>query len=149
MSTIDSTGRRSSWKLNFPNAPVLRQHIFVSIVAIGMLSGCAGSVQEPHIYSRYENQGGLGVPQAMVGATGEQRYCAHGLPQQVSGRKQEAYANIAEACGGEDKYSIIDELSGSAHTVVAGIETGCAGLAGRVIYFKCRGAAPKPTGSRK
>lgn len=115
-----------------------------------MLSGCAGSVQKPHIYSKYENKGGIGVPQAMVGATGEQRYCAHGLSQQVSGRKQEAYANIAEACGGEDRYSIIEELSGAnAHTVVAGIETSCAGFAGRVIYFKCRGAAPKPTGSRK
>lgn len=146
---MSSTGRGSVWTLRFPSELISKRHFFASIVVIGMLSGCAGSVQEPHIYSKYENQGGLGVPQAMVGATGEQRYCAHGLPQQVSGRKQEAYANIAEACGGEDRYSIIDELSGSAHTVVAGIETGCAGLAGRVIYFKCRGAAPKPTGSRK
>jgi len=149
MSWIDAIGRRSSWKLNFSNDPILRRPILLSIVAIGMLSGCAGSVQKPHIYSKYENQGGLGVPRAMVGATGEQRYCAHGLPQQVSGRKQEAYANIAEACGGEDRYSIIDELSGPAHTVVAGIETSCAGFAGRVIYFKCRGAAPKVTGSKK
>lgn len=146
---MSSTGRGSKWKLQIPNEVVLKLYRFASIAAIGILSGCAGSVQKPHIYSKYENQGGLGVPQAMVGATGEQRYCAHGLPQQVSGRKQEAYANIAEACGGEDRYSIIDELSGSAHTVVAGIETGCAGLAGRVIYFKCKGAAPKLTGSRK
>ncbi|MEQ1661944.1 MAG: hypothetical protein ABL877_04540 [Thiobacillus sp.] len=146
MSSIEGG---AEWKLRFPDVLALRHCLFASIAAVSMLSGCAGSVPEPHIYSKYENKGGLGVPQAMVGATGEQRYCAHGLPQQVSGRKQEAYANIAEACGGEDQYSIIDELSGSAHTVVAGIETGCAGLAGRVIYFKCRGAAPKPTGSRK
>lgn len=124
----------------------MKQIIFASIVAITTLAGCAGTVQKPHVYSKYENRGGLGVPPAMVGATGEQRYCAHGLPQQVQERKKQAYANIAEACGGEDKYSIIDELSGSAHTIAMGVESSCAGLAGRVIYFKCRSAVPKPAG---
>ena len=127
----------------------MKHYFIASAVAVATLTGCAGTVQKPHVYSKYENKGGLGVPAAMVGATGEQRYCAHGLAQQVQERKKQAYANIAEICGGEDKYSIVDELSGSAHTIAMGVESSCTGLAGRVIYFKCRSATPKPTGYTK
>lgn len=114
-----------------------------SIIALLALTGCAGTVQKPYIYSSHE-------PKSVVkGATGEQSYCAHGLPQLVQDRKKQAYANIAEACGGDDKYAILDELSGNAHTVALGVEAGCAGFAGRVIYFKCKGVKPTPTGYNK
>lgn len=65
----------------------MKHYFIASAVAVATLAGCAGTVQKPHVYSKYENKGGLGVPAAMVGATGEQRYCAHGLAQQVQERK--------------------------------------------------------------
>ncbi len=115
----------------------------VMIALLLSLAACAGTVQKPYIYSSHE-------PTSIVkGATGEQSYCAHGLPQLVQDRKKQAYANIAEACGGDDKYAILDELSGNAHTVALGVETGCAGFAGRVIYFKCKGTKPTPSGYTK
>lgn len=122
--------------------------IVVFMVSVIFISGCAGTVQKPRIYAPGETNT-LGLPAQFSKATGEQRYCAHGLPDLVQQRKNQAYANIAEACGGEDKYSIIDELSGTVHTVALGVETGCAGFAGRVIYFKCKGTKPRPTGYDK
>ena len=110
-----------------------------------LLSACAGIVEKPYIYSPYEGKSG-----PVKGATGEQTYCAHGLPQQVQDRKKQAFANIAKACGGEDKYAIVEELAGSpARTTALGIETSCTGFAGRVIYFKCKGAKPVPSGYSK
>jgi hypothetical protein len=122
---------------------------WVVLLAAMLLMGCAGSVQKPYIYSPEENRGGFGVPAAQVGATGRASYCSQGLPQLVQDRKKQAYAGIAQVCGGENKYSIIDELSGPARTTALGIEASCAGFAGRVIYFKCTGAAPRPTGLTK
>jgi hypothetical protein len=120
----------------------------ISLSAV-FLMGCAGSVQKPYIYSSEENRGGLGVPASQVGATGRASYCGQGLPQLVQDRKRQAYAGIAEACGGENKYSIIDEVSGPARTTAIGVDTNCGALAGRVIYFKCTGATPRPTGLTK
>jgi hypothetical protein len=69
---------------------------------------------------------------------------------QVKSRRDQAYAAIAAACKGEDKYTIVGDFSagGQARTVVGGIETSCPGLAGRKIVFKCTGAAPRPSGLR-
>jgi hypothetical protein len=112
-----------------------------------VLVGCAGSVQKPYIYSPEESRGG---PAGQLGATGKASYCGQGLPQVIQQRKQQAYAGIAEACGGENKYAILDELAGPARTtVMGGVETNCTGFAGRVIYFKCTGAAPRATGLTK
>lgn len=129
-----------------------------SICAIGLLlTGCAGSanpvfnssVKKAYIYSPYENRGGLGVPNEQMGATGEVRYCASGLPQLVRARQTEAYNAIAEACGGADKYSINGELMADATGSFMGVDVKCIGNAGRAIYFKCTGKAPAPTGYKK
>ena len=129
--------------------------IYPAVLAISIaLAGCAGSVKQATIYSPEETQRppgvGFGGSDAKVGATGEISYCDAGLAFQVKSRKEQAYAAIAQACGGDDKYVVQGDLSsgGSAKTVVAGIETSCPGLAGRVIIFKCTGAKPRPTGLR-
>ncbi len=117
----------------------------VLMMALLALAGCAGTVEKPYIYSKYEGKSG-----PVKGATGEQTYCSHGLPQLVQDRKRQAFANIATVCGGENQYAIIDELSGNpARTIALGVETSCAGFAGRVIYFKCKSAKPVPTGYSK
>lgn len=129
--------------------------IGVFIFSIFVL-GCASinnpiinsSVKKAYIYSPHENQE-MGAPAAMRGATGEVRYCQSGLPQLVAARQKEAYAAIAEACGGEDKYTIRGELMGNATGFFMGVESGCTGNAGRVIVFKCKGKQPTPTGYTK
>ena len=85
----------------------------------------------------------------MVGATGEARYCAHGISDLVQNRKKQAFASIAEVCGGQDKYSISGEMSSPAVTTAMGIEDSCKYGAGRAIVFKCKGLAPRPTGLTK
>lgn len=128
----------------------------VAMVAI-ILSGCAGtanpvfnsSVKRPYIYTQYENQSGLGVPSAKIGATGEVRYCQAGLPQLVKARQQEAYAAIAEVCGGENKYAIRGELMADATGPIIGVDFQCVGNSGRAIIFKCTGKPPVPTGYTK
>jgi hypothetical protein len=114
--------------------------------------GCAGTVKPPHIYSPEETgKQGLGGVTAKEGATGEISYCDAGMAFQVKSRKEQAYAAIAKACGGEDKYYVTGDLDsgGQARTVVGGMETSCTGLAGRLIIFKCTGTLkPKPSGLR-
>lgn len=122
-----------------------------------MLTGCAStanpifnsSVKKAYIYSLHEKEGGIGVPQIMVGATGEVRYCQGGLPQLVSARQKEAYSAIAEACGGEDKYTIRGELMADSAGPFMGVDFKCTGNSGRAIVFKCKGKQPPPTGSAK
>jgi len=127
------------------------------LVTISMLSGCAGgttnpvfnsSVKKAYIYAPGEADT-LGLPAKFSKATGEIRYCASGMVQLVQERKNEALAGIAEACGGEDKYSIIDELQADATGKFMGVDVKCNGNAGRAIYFKCKGMKPKPTGYDK
>lgn len=133
---------------------------YISYVGVTMFSlailGCAStvnpilnsSVKKAYIYSPHENQE-MGTPSVMRGATGEVRYCQGGLPQLVAARQKEAYATIAEACGGEDQYTISGELMGDATGFFMGVESGCTGNAGRVIVFKCKGRKPTPTGYTK
>jgi hypothetical protein len=126
--------------------------VFFSIMLIIIgVAGCAGNVQRPHIYSPEETRSG-GISQSAIpmGSTGEISYCDAGLAFQVKSRRDQAYAAIAAACNGEDKYTVVADLSsgGQARTVVGGIETSCPGLAGRKIIFKCTGAKPKPSGLR-
>ena len=130
---------------------------FTMLVTISMLSGCAGgttnpvfnsSVKKAYIYAPGEADT-LGLPAKFSKATGEIRYCASGMVQLVQERKNEALAGIAEACGGEDKYSIIDELQADATGKFMGVDVKCNGNAGRAIYFKCKGTKPKPTGYDK
>lgn len=128
----------------------MRKQILLTLSVAIALTGCAGTVQKPRIYAPGETSTLGGLPPQYSKATGEQRYCSSGMPIRVQELQRQAYANIAEACGGEDKYTIIGELSGTAQTAALGVvETGCPGLGGRVIYFKCKGAKPTPTGYTK
>jgi hypothetical protein len=124
--------------------------LFVSI-GVGLM-GCAGKVIAPHIYSPEETlSGGIGPSLIPKGSTGEIAYCDSGMAFQVKSRREQAYAAIASACKGEDKYTIVGDLlsGGQARTVVlGGIETSCPGLSGRKIIFKCTGAIPRPSGLR-
>jgi hypothetical protein len=128
------------------------------IILLLMLNGCAGSTANPifnssvkkaYIYSPVEVKA-LGLGAKFAKATGEVRYCAAGMPALVQSRKSEALAGIAEACGGEDKYAIIDELQTDGATgKFMGVDVQCTGFAGRIVYFTCKGAKPKPTGYDK
>ncbi len=117
--------------------------IFSSVASAVLVTGCAGTAPKAHVYSPFEKQqmrGSLGMSSAQLGATGEAKYCIHGLPSQAAAQKQQALANIANACGGEDKYSIIEEQKASVRFHAAmGVETACDLGNGRVIYFKCSG----------
>lgn len=123
----------------FPNRALLLLAFALAV------PGCAStanpvfnsSVPEPHLYSEFENQPGIGVPDAIVGATGEVRYCQAGLPQLVKARQEQAYAAIARACGGEDRYVIRGELMSDATGRFLGVSMGCTGNAGRAIVFEC------------
>ena len=77
-----------------------------------------------------------------VGATGEVRYCQSGLPSLVAARQKEAYAAIAQACGGEDKYNIRGEMMADATGSFMGVDVQCQGNAGRAIVFACKGGKP-------
>lgn len=121
----------------------MKLSILTGIVVAAALAGCAGTAPQAHIYSAVEKQqmrGSLGMSSAQLGATGEARYCKQGHPSQASAQKQQALANIANACGGEDKYFIIEEQQASVRFHGAmGVETACTLGDGRVIYFKCKG----------
>jgi len=131
----------------------------VLIAVLLTLSACAGSTANPifnssvkkaYIYAPGEAAtANHGLPAQFSKATGEVRYCASGLPDLVQSRKKEALAGIAEACGGEDKYGIIDELQADATGKFMGVDVKCNGNAGRAIYFKCKGVKPRPTGYDK
>lgn len=111
------------------------------------LGGCAStanpifnsSVPKPRLYSAFENQPGIGVPDEIVGATGEVRYCQAGLPHLVQARQQQAYEAIAKTCGGKDRYEIRGELMSDATGSLLGVTVQCVGNAGRAIVFKCTG----------
>lgn len=123
--------------------------IALAALAVLTIAGCASpgnpvfnsSVKKARIYAPHENRGGFGVPSIVVGATGEVRYCQAGLPALVKARQQEAYAAIAQACGGEDRYSIRGEMMASGATgSMMGVDVQCVGNAGRAIVFACKGA---------
>lgn len=125
--------------------------IFIATALVAALTGCAGSVKGPHIDSPAETHaGGIGTSISPKGVTGEISNCDAGMEFQVKSRRDQAYAAIAAACKGEDETTIVGDLSsgGQARTVAGGMETGCPGLAGRRIIFKCNGEAPRPSGLR-
>lgn len=136
------------------------RNIVFSIASLGFifLAGCAGSTSNPvfnsaaeqaYIYSPSENTRRMGQPPAMVGATGEVRYCSAGMPALVQARKKNALSAIAQACGGENSYAITGELMTDATGTFLGVAVKCEGNAGRAIVFKCKGAQPRPTGYTK
>jgi len=106
-------------------------------VCCGGLTACAGAPPQAHLYSSAEKQmqrGSLGVPSAQLSASGEARYCST-FPTQ----KTLALANIAAACGGDDRYFISDELVADAVYSTGIVQTNCSMGSGRVIYFNCTG----------
>ena len=125
----------------------IAQTILLFLAAVAT-SGCASpgnpvfnaSVKPAHIYAPHEKRGGFGVPDLVVGATGEVRYCQAGLPQLVKARQQQAYIAIAQACGGDSQYTIRGEMMADATGSMMGVDVKCAGNAGRAIVFVCKGA---------
>ena len=131
---------------------------FAASLGVLLLAGCAGGTSNPvfnssaeqaYIYSPSENTRRVGLPPAMVGATGEVRYCSAGMPALVQSRKKNALSAIAQACGGEENYAITGELMTDATGTFMGVAVKCEGNAGRAIVFKCKGAQPRPTGFTK
>ena len=126
----------------------------LALMGAFLLAGCAGSASNPvfntsaqkaYIYSQYENSAGVAK-----GATGEVRYCGAGMPPMVQQRKVTALAAAAQACGGEDKYAVLGESqTDDAPATFMGVAVQCTGFAGRIVYFKCKGAQPQPTGATK
>lgn len=95
------------------------------------------------IRERFKNAGKVTKP------TGEVNYCDAGLPQLVQSRRNEALAAIAEACGGEEKYSIRHEGPGNVKARYLGnfqLSPSC--TRSKVVIFRCNGVQPKPD-SRK
>ena len=127
-----------------------------ALVSVIVLAGCAGGTSNPifntaaqkaYIYSASENTN-RSVPG--FGATGEVRYCGAGMPPLVQERKKNALAAAAEACGGENNYAITGESqTDDAPATLMGVAVQCTGFAGRIVYFKCKGAQPRPTGLTK
>ena len=128
----------------------------IASVGIFILVGCAGgtanpifntSAQKAYIYSKTESSSHTGPEK---GATGEVRYCGAGMPPLVQERKRNALAAAAQACGGENNYSITGESqTDNAPATLMGVAVQCTGFAGRIVYFKCKGAQPQPTGLTK
>ena len=128
----------------------------IASVGVIVLAGCAGGTSNPvfntaaqkaYIYSASENSN-RSTPE--FGATGEVRYCGAGMPQLVQGRKKNALAAAAQACGGENNYAITGESqTDNAPATLMGVAVQCTGFAGRIVYFKCKGAQPRPTGLTK
>ena len=128
----------------------------IALMGIIVLAGCAGGTSNPvfntaaqkaYIYSTSENTN-RSAPG--FGATGEVRYCGAGMAPLVQERKKNALAAAAQACGGENNYAIIEESqTDNAPATVMGVAVQCTGFAGRIVYFKCKGAQPRPTGLTK
>ena len=128
----------------------------IASVGVIVLAGCAGGTSNPvfntaaqkaYIYSASENSN-RSTPE--FGATGEVRYCGAGMPPLVQERKKNALAAAAQACGGENNYAITGESqTDNAPATLMGVAVQCTGFAGRIVYFKCKGAQPRPTGLTK
>jgi hypothetical protein len=77
--------------------------------------------------------------------TGEVNYCGAGLAALVQSRRNEALAAIAQACGGNEQYSIRREGPGSLKERYLGnikLTPGCTNP--QAIVFRCSGVQPKP-----
>ncbi len=129
--------------------------ILLGIAAMTLLGGCAipGMVAPPpvHIYSRAEFlQPG---PHQDLKPTGVQEYCAYTYShkQYAAQMKTAALANIAQACGGENNYSVLREMQAPNAVTVYGafgtMGTLCDSLDSRAIYFKCNGTSTPPPSS--
>jgi hypothetical protein len=145
--------------------------LVLSTMAVA-LSGCAGdpmgaggafsgNAAKAYIYTPEERAGmnGEGITGAIIlpselkeymknrtaPPTGEVNYCDAGLSQLVQARRNEALASIAEACGGDSKYTIRREGAGSVKARYAGnfqLTPSC--YRSKVIVFKCSGKEPTP-----
>jgi hypothetical protein len=128
----------------------------ITSLGVFIIAGCAGGTSNPvfnttaqkaYIYSPSENTN-RSSPE--YGATGEVRYCGAGMPPLVQERKKNALAAAAQACGGENNYAITGEVqTDNAPATLMGVAVQCTGFAGRIIYFKCKGTQPQPTGFTK
>lgn len=119
--------------------------LLTALAICALLAGCASGVAPaPRIYLPEETRDRLGMPQAQVGATGEARYCARATVAKE--QRRQALAGIAAACRGEDQYAVTGELPADVRYTSMGIETSCPRGEGRVIYFKCLGPNPRPSG---
>lgn len=135
---------------------MLKIHHSLALMGVVMLAGCAGGTSNPvfntaapkaTIFSASENAN-RSAPE--FGATGEVRYCGAGMPPLVQERKKNALAAAAQACGGDNHYAITGESpTDNAPATFMGVAVQCTGFAGRIIYFKCKGPQPKPTGAAK
>lgn len=127
-----------------------------AMLAVFILVGCAGGTANPvfnssaekaYIYSASENSN-RSYPS--FGATGNVRYCGAGMAPLIQERKKNALGAAAQACGGENNYAITGESqTDDAPGTFMGVAVQCTGFAGRIIYFKCKGAQPRPTGLTK
>ena len=148
--------RDTPWSATHRSFKLQKINYASAITSIIFLAGCAGGTSNPvfnttaqkaYIYSSSENTN-RSAPG--YGATGEVRYCGAGMAPLVQERKKNALAAAAQACGGENNYAIIGESqTDDAPATVMGVAVQCTGFAGRIVYFKCKGAQPRPTGLTK
>lgn len=112
---------------------------------LALLSGCAGVMPKAHIYSPAERM--TPGPWQSLDISGEAKYCTKfAYASQNASARQQALANIAEACGGEGKYHVVKEVEADVRFRGGGglVETQCRFGGGRAILFKCTGAGKTP-----
>jgi hypothetical protein len=128
-----------------------------SMAAIAVLAGCAsgGSLLPPkalpaHLYSSVEKL--RPGPWQSIDMDGEVRYCSGldvmgGVAKGEELRKS-ALAQIAQVCGGEEKYAVVHQAETRETTeyfAVGGlVKSNCPVNTGRAIYFKCSRASSQP-----
>jgi hypothetical protein len=118
----------------------MKPSLLAITLLLAMLTGCAGVMPPAKVYSPAERL--MQGPGQEMGATGEAKYCAgFAYASQNASAKQQALANIAKVCGGEDKYAVLTEIDASVRYHGAGgtIDTACSLGSGRAILFKCAG----------
>ena len=112
----------------------MRSLIMIAVSA--SLSGCFPNTTGVHLYSEKEKAYEWGRPSEQVGATGEITYCAAGWQYQIAPRRNQALAEIAQACSGQ--YTIRGEGDGSIdgpHLGQVPLASGC--NKARIIWFQC------------
>lgn len=123
------------------------KRIAAAALVVGALTGCASAVVMPkaHLYSPAERL--RPGPAQDTAISGEAAYCT-GLPTmaQNEGARQQALANIAQACGGEERYFVVREMQVSMRYrgAFGAADAPCPIGAGRAILFTCKAADTKP-----
>jgi hypothetical protein len=110
-----------------------------------LLTGCAGVMPKAHIFSPAERlQPG---PWQSLDISGEARFCIGPYASQTASARKQALDNIAQACGGEDRYHVVREGEADMFRFRGAgglIETSCDTGRARAILFKCSGPRPQP-----